>query len=133
MENVTLVKTNDPARYKFYLKVTGPVEKIMEVTPASVYLEGKSGEILSSVIRITPSVKYPFSLLNIKKLNNTPIQAEIVQLTGENPSWQLHIKATSDEEKGFYEVLEIKTDSKYKPVIKIRVSAVFSASEKVKP
>lgn len=133
MENVIIVKTNDPARYKFNLKIIGPVERVVEVTPASVYLDGKSGETLSSVIRITPSLKYPFSLLNIKKMNNTPIQADLVKPTGDDRFWQLQIKVTSGEEKGFYEVLIIETDSKYKPVIKIRVSAVFSGAKEMKP
>lgn len=130
MEKVIIVKTDDPNKSRFNLKVTGPVEKIVEIEPSSVYMEGKPGAIMSSTVRITPSAKYPFALLKIKKLNNTPIQADLVKPDSGNPSWQLNIKAASDVKNEMYEVLEIQTDSKYKSEIVIRVTAVFHEPKK---
>lgn len=133
MEKVIIVKTDDPAKSKFNLKVTGMVEKIMEMSPSSVYMEGKPGAVLSSTVSIIPSPRYMFSLTNIKKRNNSKIQADLVKPDRENAFWQIKIKAESKVEASEYEVLEIGTDSQYKPLITLMVSAVFADLEKMEP
>ncbi len=130
MNKTIQVKSDDSAKRVFNLVVRGPVEKIVDIDPQSVYLEGKPGDTLEKVITITPSQKFPFSILEVKQKNNTPILLDWTQLENKKKSWQVNIKTTSDKAQNFYDVLEIKTDSKYKPLIVIRVYAVFIAPRK---
>ncbi|MCK5836965.1 MAG: hypothetical protein KAH09_06830 [Desulfobacula sp.] len=120
-----LVKTNDPDKKKFNLMVTGLVEKVVDITPRSVYLNGNPGDTLDAVVNITPAEKYPFSILEMKQKINTRIKAQLVELKGDKKSWQVKIKSTSDKPGDLYNVLTLKTDSQYKPNLIIRVHAVF--------
>ncbi len=125
MKKVIVVKTDDPNKKKFNVVVTGPVEKIVDVTPASVYLKGKPGQILSAIVNITPKAKYPFSLVSVKQRENSQFQVDMVKSGADSLTWQLNIKRTSDVNGSSYDVLKIKTDSKYKPEIIVRVTASF--------
>jgi len=125
MRKVILVKTDDPLKRKFNLVVTGPVEKIMDIQPASVYLDGKPGDTLSTVVTITPSDKYGFTILGMEQKMNKGIQTTLVEPKGAEQSWQIEINSTSDKADTLYDVLILKTDSQYLPVMTIRVYAIF--------
>ena len=125
MKKVILVKTDDPERKKFNLIVAGPVEMVAEVNPSSVYLNGNPGDILESVVTITPSEKYKFSILGMEQKINTSIKATLVEPIGDKKSWQIKIKSTSDKADDLYDVVTLKTDSKYKPTLTIRIYAIF--------
>ncbi len=125
MRKNILVKTNDPDKKKFNLTVTGPVEKVVDISPRSVYLNGNPGDTLDAVVNITPAEKYPFSILEMKQKINTRIKAQLIELNGDKKSWQVKIKSTSDTAGDLYDVLTLKTDSPYKPNLTIRVYAIF--------
>jgi hypothetical protein len=125
MKKVIVVKTDDPARKRFNLVVTGPVENVVKITPASVYMDGNPGDTLEAVIDILPSEKYKFSILQMDQKINTRIKATLIQPRGEEKSWQIKVKSTSDKADDLYDVLTLKTDSPYKPLLTIRVYAIF--------
>ncbi|NOX35235.1 MAG: hypothetical protein GXP56_16150 [Deltaproteobacteria bacterium] len=125
MKKVVLVKTDDPQKRKFNLVVTGQVEKVADINPASVYMNGKPGDTLEAVVNITPSEKYKFSILGMKQKINTRIKATLIEPVKGKKTWQIKIKSTSDKAKDLYDVLTLKTDSKYKPELTIRVYAIF--------
>ena len=125
MKKVILVKTDDLEKKKFNLIVTGQVEKVVEIDPLSVYLEGKPGDTLEAVVNITPSEKYMFSILGLEQKINTKIKARLIEPEGDTKSWQIKIKSTSDTADDLYDVLTLKTDSQYKPRLTIRVYAIF--------
>ncbi len=125
MKKVILVKTDDPQKRKFNLVVTGPVEKVVEINPVSVYLDGNPGDTLESVVTITPSEKYKFSIIKIKQKINTNIKAQLIEPKADEKFWQVKIKSTSDKADNFFDVLTLKTDSRYRPTLTIRVYAVF--------
>lgn len=130
MKKVIQVKTDDPAKKKFSLVVTGLVEKIVDINPASVYLDGNPGETLEAVVTITPSEKYPFSILQMEQKNNNRIKATLIAPTGDMKSWKISINSRSEKAEDLYDVLTLKTDSQYEPTLTIRVYAIFLEKKK---
>jgi len=125
MKKVILVKTDDPEKKQFNLIVTGPVEKIVDIYPESVHLDGNPGDTLEAVVNITPSEKYQFSILGMETRGNSRIKARLIESKGDKKSWQVKIKSKSNTVGDLYDVLTLKTDSQYKPTITIRVYASF--------
>jgi len=132
MKKTILVKTDDPGKKKFNLVVTGPVEKVVEINPVSVYLDGTPGETLESIVTITPSEKYKFSILGMEQKINTRIKAQLMEPKGDEKFWQIKIKSTSDKADDLYDVLTLKTDSQYRPILTIRVYAIFLKKQESK-
>jgi hypothetical protein len=50
----------------------------------------------------------------------------------QNPVWQVKITSTSQKAEDLYDIITLKTDSKYKPKLTIRVYAIYLAAEKTK-
>ncbi len=125
MTKTILVKTDDPQNNTINLVVTGQVDLMAEINPQAVYLTGKAGDTLESVISITPSEKYAFTILGLEKKNNSKIEAKLIPPEKGRKAWQIKIKCWSDKAGDLYEELILKTDSKTVPSLGIRVSAVF--------
>lgn len=132
MKKVTLVKTDDPDMAKFTVTVTGKVEHIADIDPRSVYLEGRPGDVLETTIKITPRDNYGFSIIDLKKRNQSDsIKAVLVSPEKEGAgAWQIHVSAASEKADNLYDTLSVITDSKYLPQIDIRVYAVFMEKQK---
>jgi hypothetical protein len=125
MKKVTLIKTDDPENPKLTVTVTGPVEKVVKIEPKSVYLQGVPGDTLEAIIKITPLGKYNFSILSLEQKENTNIKATLIAPTGGEKFWWVKVKMTSDKAGHVYDLLTLKTDSKYLPSIAIRAYAMF--------
>jgi hypothetical protein len=130
MTKTILVKTDDPGQRTLNLVVTGQVDRIAEISPPSVYLNGKAGDALEAVVTITPSKKYAFTLLGLEKRNKSRIEATLIQPEKDGRTWRIQIKCRSDKAEDLYDELVLKTDSPYVPTIGIRVSAVFLDTNK---
>ena len=130
MTKTILVKTNDPENKTLSLVVTGQVELLAEINPQAVYLNGKVGDTLEAVVSITPSEKYAFTVLGLEKKNNSRIEAKLIHPEKGSKSWQIKIKCSSYKAEDLYDDLIIKTDSKYRPTMEIRVSAMFLEKKK---
>lgn len=130
MTKSILVKTDDPGQRTQNLVVTGQVDRIAEISPPAVYLNGKAGDTLEAVVTITPSEKYAFTLLGLEKRNKSRIEATLVQPEKGGKTWQIRIKCRSDKTEDLYDELILKTDSPYVSTIGIRVSAVFLDKKK---
>ncbi len=130
MTKTILVKTDDPGQRTLNLVVTGRVDRIAEISPPSVYLNGKAGDTLEAVVTIAPSEKYAFSVLGLEKRNKSGIEAILVQPEEGGKTWRIKIKCRSDKAEDLYDELVLKTDSPYVATIGIRVSAVFLDTKK---
>ncbi|MFA5906638.1 MAG: hypothetical protein WC836_22100 [Desulfobacula sp.] len=130
MTKTILVKTDDPQQRALNLVVTGQVDRIAEINPPAVYLNGKAGDTLEAVVTITPSEKYAFTVLGLEKRNKSRIEAVLIQPEKENRTWRINIKCRSDKAEDLYDELILKTDSKYVPSLAIRVSAIFLDKKK---
>ncbi|MBT3176406.1 MAG: hypothetical protein HOG03_09180 [Desulfobacula sp.] len=132
MKKVIQVKTDDPGKKKFHLVVTGPVEKIVDILPGSVFLKGVPGDTLETVVNIIPVEKYSFSILGMEQKGNTGIHLKLIESKAGKKSWQVKIKCTSDKAQNLYDIVTLKTDSLYKPKLIIRVHAIFIEKKALK-
>ena len=120
-----IVKTNDPNNEKIHLKLKGTVEGIVKITPDKVHFKGLAGEDYQEVITITPEKKYSFSITDMEVKANQNIDVKLEKVDSEEPSWTLTVKNISKTPGMYFDIIVLKTDSKIKPEIKIRVYAML--------
>ncbi len=125
MTKKILVKTDDPANAQFHLVVKGPVENVVDITPPAVSLTGTPGNVLEAEVVITPVEKYPFSILGLEQKFNTHIKARLVTPEAGSTQWKVKISSTSEKADDFFDIITLTTDSKFKPLIQIRVYAIY--------
>ncbi len=125
MSKTIVVKTNDPSTQKFYLKVQGPVAKVVDISPSSVYMEGAPGDTLTAEVRITPSAGLDFSIEEIALRNKTPLKVDLVPPGAHDRSWILTVAATSDSPASLYDVVQMYTSSEKINNLSIRVFVTF--------
>ena len=88
-------------------------------------MSGAPGDELESLVTITPAEKYSFSILDLKQKYNKNITATLVKPQGKERAWKIRIKSNSQTVQDLYEVITLKTDSKYRPDLRIRVYAIY--------
>ena len=120
-----LITTNDPEKKKFNLVVTGQVEQVAKMDPPFVNLYGKPGDKLESIVTITPSKKYHFSILKMEQRKGSGITAQLIKPNGKNQPWQVKITCTAPRVMNLYDYITLKTDSEFRPILNIRVSVMF--------
>ncbi len=121
-----VVTTNDPEDKQFYISVLGKVEKVADISPRVVSLEGKSGETLNAVVRITPAPGYPFSILGMRQeFASKAFTCKLIPPDKGEKTWQVSIKVNSQKPDNLYEIITLETDNKYKPKLKVRAYAIF--------
>ncbi len=125
MNKRILVKTNDPAAKSLYLTITGNVDRLAKVSPGTVSLSGVPGERLEAVVTVTPAEKYTFNILGLEQKFGNRIQAELVPPKPGHREWQVKVTALSDKVDDLYDIITLKTDSPFKPRLKIRVYAIY--------
>ena len=113
------------------------VDAVVDISPRTVSLSGSPGDVLEAVVTITPMEKYNFSIVGIDQKFNTQIKAtlvppEPVKPGNKNPVWQVKITSTSEKAGDLYDIITLKTDSKYTPKLTIRVYAIYLEDEKTK-
>ncbi len=122
-----LVTTNDPEDKQFYITVLGTVEKVADISPRVVSLEGKPGETLNAVVRITPEPAYPFSILGMsQEFANKGFTCKLIPPDKGKNTWRVAITVTSQKPDSLYEIITLQTDSKYKPKLTVRAYAIYS-------
>jgi hypothetical protein len=120
------VVTDDPDNEKFSLIFKGNVDSVVAISPKTVKLNGKPGDELEKAVTITPSFKYFFSITDLEQKFNKNIKARLIRPESKEKPWQVLVKASSNKVDDLYEVITLKTDSKYQPKLKIRVYAIFA-------
>lgn len=105
--------------------MTGKVERVAHVTPRSIVWEGKVDEVLDTNIMITPSEKYPFSIIEMKQRPDSKIVVKLVEPEKTGQPWQVNVKCSSETADSYYDSLVLKTDSPYMKKISVRVYATF--------
>ncbi len=129
MKKTTLVKTDDPEKRKFNIVVTGPVEKVANINKSTVNLTGTPGDTLETVVTITPSEKYKFSITGMKQRIDSKVVAKLVAPKDGDKSWKINIKSTSDKIGPLNDILTLQTDSEYMPTLIVRVFTSFLKKE----
>lgn len=125
MNKRILVKTDDPDNATFYLTVSGTVDEVAKVKPATVSLSGVPGQTLETVVTVTPAEKYPFEIKALAQKFNTGIKARLIRPEAGTRDWQVEVSAFSDKADDLYDIITLETDSPLKPRLKIRVYAIY--------
>lgn len=116
-----LVGTNDPNQAKFTLTLSGRVNNFAEITPRSIRLSGEKGEKIQADIKITPSSGYFFNIQKVRLKKNEFITYTLVEPTPETPSYILHVENIKIDVGRYADWIELRTDSKIKPLMIIGV------------
>lgn len=125
MKKTTVVKTDDPEKGRFTLTVKGPVERVVTITPRSLYVKGTAGDTLEGVVRITPSEKHPFTITGLKQKGHFDVKAVLTAPKEDEKSWQVEMTATSGTPVQMYDLITLETDSSYLPTIPVRAYFMF--------
>lgn len=126
MNKRILVKTDDPANKKLFLTITGKVNSVVHIKPAVVSLSGMPGQTLESTVTITPAENYDMKILGLtQKFKNNNIKAQLLPPEQGSREWRVKIESFSDKADDFYDILTLKTDSKLKPKLRVRVYAIY--------
>lgn len=123
------MRTDDPDNAKFNLIITGQVQKIIDVKPSTVSLNGKVGETLATQVSIQPMDGYDFKLTGLKARFNKGVSAQLVPPAQGKNTWTVKIETRSDKATDIYEVITVKTDNPLKSKLTIRVFATFTAPD----
>lgn len=115
--------SNDPNKGNTSLLFKGFVKEFAKVTPDRVRLMGAEDEVLKETVRIVPTREYPFKLLSASPMDPTKIAVALKEVKGESgPEYELTITNVMKTEGRYFGFINIGTDSKIKPEMKIYVS-----------
>lgn len=117
-----IVQTNDSRNPGIKLQISGKVERFATITPNSVRLSGPVGTEMKASVRIVPEPKYPFKVLSVAPKKGDSIRCSLRQITeAGRPVYLLNVENLKAVKGRYYDVVLVKTDSKIRPEIKIRI------------
>jgi hypothetical protein len=120
------IVTNDPEQPESQLVITGAVEKVLDIQPPIVKLEGPVGRMLKQTVLIKPQPKYAFHILRAlaKKGDLMDFALETDHDAGQ-PVYRLTVQITGSQKGRYFDRIVLSTDSPHKPEITIAVFANF--------
>lgn len=122
------VRTNDPEHPDIRLSISGKVEKFASIEPGRVVLRGYPGEKVTTTLAITPTEKYPFRIL--KSYANKSLEEKIdFDLEQKPDRYYLTVKNKFPGKGNYRGSIYLKTDSKIKPEIRIRVYGIMTVEK----
>ncbi|MBN1930889.1 MAG: hypothetical protein JW786_04685 [Desulfobacterales bacterium] len=126
--------TNDKQKPNFSLTIAGQVEKLVTINPQFVKLEGLIGQPIVRSVSIIPEKKYFFKILEAKSTQGKNIRLKLTELKKPKGTIYLLTVENTKKEKGrYFDTIELKTNSKIRPEIKISVYGnVFEKKQKGK-
>jgi hypothetical protein len=104
------------------LTVYGFVEKFATVKPERIFLNGPVDKNLSLTLEIIPEEKYPFKVLETSALNGKNIHFKLEEnSTSKSTRYFLTVKNTAKVKGKYFDFINIKTDNRIHPEIRIPV------------
>ena len=117
-----MVITDDPKKTSLSLTVAGLVEKFVTIIPKRVALRGFVGEQIKATAKIIPEEKYPFKIVGVEAFQAKNIDYKLEEAErSKGIEYVLAIENLKKDKGRYYDTIILKTDSKIKPEIKIRV------------
>ena len=121
MKKIT-VETNDTENPTVKLEISGKVERFAAITPMAVRLNGPVGEPVGKTVRIIPEEKYPFTVTGVKAQKGEFIHFKLDEAMGsEKKGYLLTVENTRKEKGRYRDTIVLKTTSKIRPELEIRV------------
>ncbi|MFP4159740.1 MAG: hypothetical protein ACLFQ9_05140 [Desulfobacterales bacterium] len=122
------MKTNDQARQRLRLRVSGKVEPYVTVEPRRVNLRGTAGEEISRTVKITRETDEPFDIREV-----SAVRGENIELTLEETEesgrkvYTLLVENTREKPGRYHDSIHLETDSDRMDRITIAVSGIIQA------
>ncbi len=113
--------TDDPTHKTIKFKISGKVKKFAIITPNRIRLIGYPGEKLQNIVTIKPAGGYKFSIIGKKLLSGKYINVSLKQPDPAKKLWKLTIINTKKTPGRYFDIITLKTNSKIKPDLTIRV------------
>ena len=122
LHKTVTVETNDKKNSVVQLEISGKVERFATIQPTSVNLSGPVGQPIAREVKIIPQEKYPFSVSEVKALDGKNILLKLEEVTKPpEKGYVLHIENTKKDKGRYRDTIVLKTTSKIKPELEIRV------------
>ena len=124
--------SNDPKKPVTNLIIKGTVDKFIEETePLFARLKGIAGEKMETEATITPSIKYPFKIIDLKTQKKENIDVVLKQSKEKTGSIKhiLKIENVRKTPGHYHDIISVRTDSPVRPELKIFVFGDIGASK----
>ena len=130
MKKTAGVYTNDKNRPLQDLVISGPVEKFATIRPKHVSLRGYAGDPIKGQVSIISEKKYPFKILDARAQDGKNIKFQLDEVKKSNgPAYELTVENLREKTGRYYDTIILKTDSKVRPELKVRVYGNLRARE----
>ncbi len=117
-----VIQTNDPQKQNLTLVVKGYVKRFVTIRPKRIQLTGAIDEEISQTVTIIPEKEYPFKIIETTAKQGDDIKFALEEKQGDNGAeYQLTVKNTRRQAGRYYDIIALKTDSKLKPELQVRV------------
>ena len=128
MKKTAGVYTNDKSRPRQDLVISGPVEKFATIRPQHVSLRGYAGDSIKGMVTIIPEKKYPFKILDARAQNGKNINIQLGEVKkSSGRAYELKVENLRQKTGRYYDTISLKTDSKVRPELKVRVYGYLRA------
>jgi len=100
----------------------GNINNFVTIMPKRVILSGFAGDQISQTVKIIPEEKYPFKMAGDRIVYKENIRSELKEVSRSKKIEYVLTVVNLKKEKGrYFDTIKLKTDSKIRPVIEIRV------------
>lgn len=104
------------------LTIIGNVHNFVRIIPNRVILNGFTGDPIKGTVKIIPEEKYPFKMVGDRTVRKKYIRYELEEANRSEKTEYVLTVANLKKQKGrYFETIRLKTDSKIRPEISIRV------------
>jgi len=125
--------TNDSEHRVIHFKISGPVEEFVSISPSYIRFRGTVGSTpQKEEVRIIPGEKYSFNITGIHSAQGRDIsyKYEPAKFSGKR-GYRLLITCNRDKPGTFSDRIYLKTDSKFRPELEVRVhGSIFRENNK---
>ena len=105
-----------------HLTIIGNINNFVTIIPKRVTLRGFAPDPIVRTVKIIPEEKYPFKMVGDRTVNKKYISYELKEVKRSEKKEYVLTVANLKKEKGrYFETIKLKTDSKIRPEISIRV------------
>jgi len=105
-----------------HLTIVGNVNNFVTIIPRRVILRGFAGDQITHKVKIIPEEKYPFKMVGDRTVRKKYIRYELEEARrSEKPGYVLTVANLKKGKGRYFETIRLKTDSKIRPEISIRV------------
>lgn len=120
MSKTAHVMTNDPGNSDIALTVKGQVDAFADISTKLIRFSGPAGKTMETDVTIRPADKYPFKITEAYARSGKNVALDLKELP-KGKGYRLVVTNTKSDPGTYFDYIYLKTDSKIKPTLIIRV------------